>query len=77
MVSHPSCTWVKNSDPLTLPVKKQKTEPDWDLNYDLLLFWQYVFMETQICVSLKFATLARGLFVTQSNIFDGAFFKIN
>ena len=37
-ISHPSFTWVKNFDPLKLPAKKQKTEPDWDLNKVLSSF---------------------------------------
>ena len=30
--SYLSCNWVKDFDPLTVPAKKQKIEPDWDLN---------------------------------------------
>ena len=30
--SHTSCTYVKNFEPLRIPVEKQKIELDWELN---------------------------------------------
>ena len=72
MISHRSSTWVKIFDPPTLPAKKQKTKPDWDL-YEVSSFDSRVVecyhLPTDILCSFDGFWYLMKLSVNESNIF--------
>ena len=72
----PSCIWVKSFDALTLPLKILKS---WHKLKVLSSFDSRIsFGDINLCkfeVHSTFAVLVRGVFRTQSKIYDGVFCK--